>query len=474
MKHESTGILGTSIIAVLMVILPVNVFPPSARAASVVDALPSFSPLIRQIAPAVVNVSTETMVKPETNPDDESAPGNEGFREFMEKFFGNRPERPLKRKALGSGFIVDPSGLILTNNHVVQKATSITVVLPDQRDFKATIIGTDPKTDVALIKITTSDRLPTLPLGDSNKAEVGDWVIAVGNPFGLSSTISHGIISAKGRFIGLGPYDDFIQTDAPINPGNSGGPLLNLRGEVIGITTAMSTGQSIGFAIPSNLVKTVSDQLREKGKVTRGFIGVSIQEITPQLVQAFGLRDTKGALVGDVVQGGPADQAGVKRGDVIITFSGTPVRSANDLPMIVAGTPVGKTVPMTFVRDGKDVTVQVHVQELKEQKAGRLQGQETPESYGELGLSISNITTAMQQQLGLKEKGGVIVVSVKDGSPASDAGIERGDVILSIDRKTVNNVNEFKTIITASKKGEPLLLLIKRESTSLFVTVERP
>jgi serine protease Do len=196
--------------------------------------------------------------------------------------------------------------------------------------------------------------------------EVGDWVIAVGNPFGLSSTITHGIISAKGRVISLGPYDDFIQTDAPVNPGNSGGPLLNLRGEVIGVTTAVPTGQSIGFAIPSNLTKTVADQLRERGKVTSGYIGVSIQEITPLLAHALGLKDTKGALVGDVAENGPAEQAGMKRGDVIIAFGGKPARAVNDLPILVAGTPVGKTMPVTFIRNGKEMTAQVHVQELEE------------------------------------------------------------------------------------------------------------
>jgi serine protease Do len=474
MRNELNRVLPSLFIVALITLATAFALPQAAESATVADALPSFSQLIKQIAPAVVNISSETVLKPDASSEDQPTGGDEGFRDFVEKFFGNRPDRAMKRKALGSGFLIDPSGLILTNNHVVQKATAITVVLADQREFKAKVIGTDPKTDIALIKITSKERLPSLPLGDSDKMEVGDWVIAVGNPFGLSSTITHGIISAKGRVIGLGPYDDFLQTDAPINPGNSGGPLLNLRGEVIGVTTAMGSGQSIGFAIPSNLARTVSDQLKDKGKVTRGYIGASIQDVTPQLAQAMGLKDTKGALVGDVVEGAPADLAGVKRGDVIISFGAKPVRSANDLPILVAGTPVGKTVPMTFIREGKEKTVQVHVQELKEEKGGRTKGTENPESSGELGMSINNITPALQQQLGLKERNGVLVAEVKNGSPASEAGIEQGDVILSVNRKQISNVSEFRAAVAAAKKGQPLLMLIKRESTSLFVTIERP
>jgi len=474
MRENRSKILLLAYVIMVVASFAIVAVPREVKSASLADALPSFSQLIKQIAPAVVNISTEMVVGPGTGNEDEPTAGDEGFREFFEKFFGGRPDRAMKRRALGSGFLIDPSGLILTNAHVVQKASTITVVLADKREFTAKVIGTDTKTDLALIRITSQDRFPALALGDSDKMEVGDWVIAVGNPFGLSSTITHGIISAKGRVIGLGPYDDFIQTDAPVNPGNSGGPLLNLKGEVIGVTTAMATGQGVGFAVPSNLAKAVSSQLKDKGKVIRGYIGLSIQEITPQLAQAMKLKSNKGALVGDVVEGGPADKAGVKRGDVVTSFGGKPVQTANDLPILVAGTEVGKAVPLTFIREGKEMTVQVNVQELKEPKNARGQEREGPGAKDELGLSVSNITPAIQRQLGLKGRNGVVVVAVKDGGAASEAGIDQGDVILSVDRKPTNNVTEFRAAVAAAKRGDPMLFLVQRESTSIFVTLKKP
>lgn len=469
-----------SFVLASILLLSFSVYPvfSQPQRAQAIESLPSFSQLVKRIAPAVVNISTEMSVSPRENPfQDFFGKGDERFREFFEKFFGEMPEKALKRKALGSGFIIDKSGLILTNSHVVQKATDITVVTADEKEYKAKVIGTDPKTDLALISITARDvDLPYLSLGDSDKTEVGDWVISIGNPLGLAHTVTQGIISAKGRFLGLGPYDNFLQTDAPVNPGNSGGPLINLRGEVIGVTTAMATAQAIAFAIPSNTARYVSQQLREKGKVTRGYIGVSIQEVTQELAKGLGLKEPRGALVGDVVQGGPADRGGIRRGDVIVAFAEKPIQTANDLPLTVANTPVSRTVPVTVIREGKEMTLQVQVQELKDEEKKEKKEQEkekAPQPKDELGVEVTDITEALQKRLDLKEKTGVVVVKVRSGSPSSRAGIEQGDVILSVNRKQVSNVKEFRAAVEGSKKGQPLLLLVQREGVSRFLTVER-
>lgn len=328
----------------------------------------SFADLVEKVKPAVVNISTETTVRIPGNPfrhffgPDEEGP----FGDFFKRFFGDIPDRELKQQSLGSGFIIDKDGYIITNNHVVEGADEIKVKLADKREFKAKVVGRDPKTDLALIKISSIFKdLPTLPLGDSDKIRVGDWVLAIGNPFGLEHTVTQGIISATGRVIGSGPYDNFLQTDAPINPGNSGGPLINLKGEVIGINTAIiASGQGIGFAIPSNMAKTVITQLKEKGKVIRGWIGVSIQTLTPELAQSFGLKETRGALVADVVPGGPADKAGLKRGDIIISFDGKEINEMSELPKIVAETPIGKTVNVKIIRNGKEKILKMTIAPL--------------------------------------------------------------------------------------------------------------
>ncbi len=325
----------------------------------------SFADLAEKVKPAVVNISTETTVRIPGNPfrhffgPDEEGP----FGDFFKRFFGDIPDRELKQQSLGSGFIIDKDGYIITNNHVVEGADEIRVKLADKREFRARVVGRDPKTDLALIKISSVFKdLPTLPLGDSDKIRVGDWVLAIGNPFGLEHTVTQGIISATGRVIGSGPYDNFLQTDAPINPGNSGGPLINLKGEVIGINTAIiASGQGIGFAIPSNMAKSVISQLKEKGKVTRGWIGVSIQSLTPELARSFGLKETKGALVADVEPGGPADLAGIKRGDIIISFNEIEIKEMSDLPRIVAETPIGKTVNVKIIRNGKEKVLRITI-----------------------------------------------------------------------------------------------------------------
>ena len=435
----------------------------------------SFADLAEKVGPAVVNISTTSTVTVPGDPFHQFfGHGQEGendqFNDFFKHFFKETPDRKMKQQSLGSGFITSKDGYIITNNHVVDKAEEIKVKLSDGREFKAKVIGRDEKTDLALIKITDpSGNLPILVLGDSEKMRVGDWVLAIGNPFGLEHTVTQGIISATGRVIGSGPYDDFLQTDAPINPGNSGGPLINLRGEVIGINSAIfSGGQGLGFAIPSAMAKSVTTQLREKGKVVRGYIGVTIQSVTQELAKSFGLKETRGALVGDVVKGGPAEKGGVRIGDVIVAFDGRRVKSSNELPRMVAETPVGKTVDVVIIREGKEHHLTIKVEELTKEEISA-QSSTPVQSFG---MKVDNITPQMRQQFGTEEKTGVIVVSVEQGSLADIAGIQQGDVIKGVNRKTVRNLADFNEIIAKSGKGESVLLFLKRDKQTFFVTLE--
>jgi serine protease Do len=432
----------------------------------------SFADLAERVKPAVVNISTTTTVRVPGSPFRHFfGPNEEGpFGDFFKHFFGDIPDREMKQQSLGSGFIIDKDGFIITNNHVVEGADEIKVKLADGREFKAKVVGRDKKTDLALIKISSLFRnLPTLELGDSSKMRTGDWVLAIGNPFGLEHTVTQGIISATGRVIGSGPYDNFLQTDAPINPGNSGGPLVNLKGEVIGINTAIiASGQGIGFAIPSDMAKSVISQLREKGKVTRGWIGVSIQSITPELAQAMGLKEQKGALVSEVMQGSPADAAGVKRGDVIISFDGKNVKEASDLPIIVAETPVGKTVQVTVVRNGKNVDLKITIAEMKGEELASRRG--APEEG--LGMQVDDIKPEWQREFDLRERTGVVVTGVSPDSPADEAGIKAGDVIKEINRKAIRNMKDYSEYIGAGRSGAPILLLIKRGDQTFYVSIK--
>jgi serine protease Do len=431
----------------------------------------SFADLVDMVKPAVVNISTETTVKVPGSPFRHFFGPEEGgpFGNFFQKFFGEIPDQELRQQSLGSGFIIDKDGYIITNNHVVQGADEIKVKLADGREFKARVIGRDAKTDLALIKISSFFKdLPTLPLGDSDKMRVGDWVLAIGNPFGLEETVTQGIISATGRAIGSGPYDNFLQTDAPINPGNSGGPLINLKGQVIGINTAIiASGQGIGFAIPSNMAKNIIAQLKEKGKVVRGWIGVSVQTVTPEIAQSFGLKETGGALVSDVVPGGPAEAAGIKRGDIIVAFDGKNIGKMSDLPVIVAGTSVGTTVPVKVMREGKELTLNIKIAEMSE--AG-VAAQAAP-TEERLGITVGSITPQVMRELGLRDRTGVVVTDVAQGSPAEDAGIQAGDVIKETNRVPVNNIRDFETALRKSGKNRPVLLLIKRGAATFYVSI---
>jgi serine protease Do len=396
-------------------------------------------------------------------------------RNPFEDFFGPQSDGGstdnFREKSLGSGFIIDREGYIITNNHVVDGADEVKVKLANGKEFDAKIIGRDSKTDLALIKINGSSDLQPLKMGNSDDTKVGGWVVAIGSPFGLEQTVTAGIVSAKGRIIGSGPYDNFIQTDASINPGNSGGPLINTNGEVIGINTAIVTsGQGIGFAIPINTASDVIPQLKNKGQVTRGWLGVSIQDITPELVKSFGLKEKKGALVADVVKDGPADKAGIERGDVIVEFDGKEISESKDLPRIVAAVPVGKNVTVKLLKNGKTINKDVKIAQMEETTTATAKAPVRKQ----MGITVQNITPEIGRALGLKSASGAVIAQVEPGSPAADAGLQRGDVIREVNRKSIKNVDEFFLNIEQAKKGNEsnsVLLLIQRNENSLYIAV---
>jgi serine protease Do len=396
-----------------------------------------------------------------------------GRQNPFEDFFGpgprgDDPSEGFQQKSLGSGFIIDREGYIVTNNHVVENADEIKVKLANGKEFNAKVIGRDPKTDLALIKITGSGDLQPLKMGDSDALKVGSWVVAVGSPFGLEQTVTAGIVSAKGRTIGAGPYDNFIQTDASINPGNSGGPLINTKGEVVGINTAIvASGQGIGFAIPANMAKEVMPQLKDKGKVTRGWIGVGIQEVTPELAKSFDLKDKKGALVSQVFKGGPADKAGIEQGDVILEFDGKVIAESKDLPRIVAAIPVGKTTQVKLSRDGKAITKDVKVGEVEEKTTEMANAP----AGKKLGIAVQNITPEIARALSLKDTSGAVVTQVEPGGAAANAGIQQGDVIRQVNRKHAKDAKSVMQAIEGAKSGDSILLLIQRGENSIFITV---
>jgi serine protease Do len=445
----------------------------NVKAVAFVNNLPSFSQLVNHVKPAIVNISTTTVIPGPDMQDKFMGPANP-FKDFFgddlfERFFGNAPRRERKQKSLGSGFLIDREGYILTNNHVVEKASSIKVKLSDEKEYDAKIVGRDPKTDIALIKIDVNHDLPSAVFGDSDKLEVGDWVVAIGNPFGLEHTVTAGIVSAKGRVIGAGPYDDFIQTDASINPGNSGGPLLNLKGEVVGINAAIvSGGQGIGFAIPINVVQNLLPQLKSKGKIARGWLGVVIQKITPEIAKSFNLKEAEGALVSDVMENGPAEKAGIKRGDVITSFDGKQIKDNEVLPRLVAATEIGKRTKVGVVRDAKPVEIEIIIGELPDEE---LRASKKPEVEKDFGLVVQDITPEIAKHLNLKDRKGTIVTDVTPGSPAGDADIRSGDIIKEISRKPIQNTVDFKDAMRKANIKEGIVILIKRENTTFYTVI---
>jgi serine protease Do len=436
----------------------------------------NFVELAKRVKPGVVNISTTKVVKGGgrvfrhfSPPSRERDPFKDFFGEdFFDRFFGEAPQKDFVQRSLGSGFIIDREGYIITNNHVVEGSSEIRVRLSTEKEFEADLVGRDSKTDLALIKIKSFQDLPVEELGDSDKLEVGEWVMAIGNPFGLTQTVTVGIVSAKGRVIGSGPYDDFIQTDASINPGNSGGPLFNMNGEVVGINTAIvAAGQGIGFAIPINEAKEIIPQLKKKGKVTRGGIGVYVQKLTPDLAKSFGLEQSKGALVADVIPGSAAEAGGIRRGDVIIKFNGKDIDEMNELPRVVASTPVGKEVEVAILREGKPMTLKLKVGELKDEAAAPT----VEKAKLELGMSVQEITPEMAQQLRLNELTGVVVTQVEPGGAADEAGVQRGDVIREVNGNLVRNYSDYRATLAKLKKGEIVRLLIRRGERNLYLTI---
>lgn len=440
--------------------------------------LPSLAEVAKNAMPAVVNVATmQKMPRRRRAPVPMPGPspfGDDPFEEFFRRFFGDQP--PLRQQqSLGSGFLMSADGYIVTNHHVIAGADQIIVRLSDKEEYKAKVIGTDDKTDLALIKINASRSLPTIPLGTSTDLRIGDWVIAIGNPFGLDQTVTVGIVSAKERVIGGGPYENFIQTDASINPGNSGGPLLNLNGEVVGINTAIfsQTGGNIGigFAIPIDLAKSIVTQLKEKGKVTRGWLGVAIQSVTPELAKSFGLDEARGALVADVTPGSPADKAGVERGDVILSFNHTSIKDSRELPTLVAQTPVGERVPITVLRGGREKSFTITLGELTDERAAAESDQESEDGWG---ITVANLSIETRRQFQLdRDQRGVVVVDVEGESPAEAAGIRPGDVIEEVNRQPVDSVQDFTNATASAKNHDSLLLLVRRGTSTLFFVLQR-
>ena len=452
----------------------------------------SFADVAQKTMPAVVNISTTQKAERRTQrprqfppmPGPGQGPGQpnpfgqgDPFEEFFRRF-GPNPNQPPpgQQRSLGSGFIISEDGYIVTNNHVVDKAEKITVRLSDDEEYEAKKIGSDDKTDLALIKIEAKQPLPVLPLGQSSVLEVGNWVMAIGNPFGLSQTVTVGIVSAKGRVIGAGPYDDYIQTDASINPGNSGGPLLNLQGEVVGVNSAIFSRSGgnvgIGFAIPIDLAKSIVEQLKEKGSVTRGWLGVMIQSVTPELAKSFDLPEAKGALVAEVTPDSPAAQAGLERGDIITSFKGAEIADSRDLPSLVAQTPVGDPSAVKVLRGGKEQTFTVTLGKLPDQQQAQAESGEASEENW--GMAVSDLTAEIRQELKLKDhQKGIVVTAVEPGSPASQAGIRRGDIIEEINRKVVASVQDFTTAISEMKEKESLLLLVRRNTFTSFFALRK-
>lgn len=466
--------------------------PPPAWARSAPE---SFADLVDQVDPAVVQIvvkkdmtggggAGEQMQLPEQFPEGP-------FRDFFERFFkdqipGPNPHKDREMGALGSGFIVESSGIVVTNNHVVADAKEITVRVKDHEDYPAELLGADEKTDLAVLRIKPAKSLPAVTWGDSEKMRVGDWVIAVGNPFGLGGTVTAGIVSALGREIGAGPYDDFIQIDAPINTGNSGGPLFNTDGVVVGVNTAIYSPNGgsigIGFAIPSDLAQKVVAQLREKGSVERGWLGVMIQPVTPEIAESLGLDEAKGALVTEVLPDSPAAKAGVRQGDVVLSFEGKDINTLRDLTRVVADTPVGKKATLKLVRDGKEAKLAAEIGAQKqEQNVAAADNQESTPSASSgtaierLGLTVAALDTQARQRFSIAaDSKGVVVIGVDDDKNAAEKGLRSGDVITRVNQTAVSSPRDFvKAVDEAAKaKRKAVLLLVEREGQQRFVAVE--
>ncbi len=461
---------------VVVLMISVSMFL-SCEFVSAAPMPPTFAPLVSKLTPAVVNINTEKHMR-SRNSRGFDVPGRRGgghdpFEEFFGRFFDHRQPRYQQRpvKSLGSGFIISADGYILTNNHVVQDADEIKITLSDKKIYDATLIGRDEKTDLAVLKIDVDHKLPFVELGDSSVMQVGDWVIAIGNPFGLARTVTAGIVSARGRVIGSGPYDDFIQTDASINPGNSGGPLFNMQGEVVGINTAIvASGQGIGFAIPVNMAKDLLPQLKT-GKVSRGRLGVHIQEVTPELAASFGLDEKQGAVISEVVKDSPAQQAGLEVGDIILAVDGKKIVEMRSLPRIIAAKKPGTKVQLKVLRMGEIHKIKVVLDDLEGDNSEEY-SQATDDRLGNLGMSVRQITPefAARQRLPLDQ--GVIITRIKPDGLTAEAGLLAGDVILMVNNKSIETVADFKHALREGENAPYVRFLVQRQQIRLFVVVK--
>lgn len=427
----------------------------------------SISSMVKRLSPSVVNISTTnvTRIEPFGSPYQD-----EYFRKFFDRFFNEQfPGREFRKKGLGSGFILSTDGYILTNNHVVRKAEEIEVILQSGDRYSAGIVGKDPKTDLALLKIEAEKPLPAVRMGDSSVLEIGDRVLAIGNPFGLGHTVTAGIVSAKGRALGIGQYDNFIQTDAAINPGNSGGPLFNFEGEVVGVNTAViARGQGLGFAIPINMASMVVEQLKTHGRVVRAWLGVMIQDVTPEISEALGIDRREGGLISEVKEGSPAATAGVRRGDVVVSVNGEKIADAAALARKLALLEPGVPTEFVVLRDGGEKTYSIRLVEHPDnQKSGEAEARRDVERG--LGIEVSDITQTIRNRLGVKRSEGVVVVSVAPGSVASEKGIRVGDLVLEINGNPVRGLSDYKRILAESGERKTLLFLIERKGRTFYM-----
>ncbi|MEM6972245.1 MAG: DegQ family serine endoprotease [Pseudomonadota bacterium] len=485
MRTGAAGVLKGALTGAMLA-LPVaamTLAPALIPAPAVARAAPeSFADLAEELSPAVVNISTAQTVDDAERGRRQLPPGspfNDLFRDFFDR---NRPQGPREVESLGSGFVISPEGFVVTNNHVIEDADEITVNFPDGTSLPAELVGTDPKTDIALLKLEPEGPLPFVQFGDSRVSRVGDWVLAIGNPFGLGGSVSAGIISARNRDINAGPYDDFIQTDAAINRGNSGGPLFNMDGDVIGVNTAIisPTGGSIGigFAVPAAIAASVVDQLREFGTTRRGWLGVRIQTVNDELADALGLDQAAGALVAAVTEGGPAEDGGIQAGDVILRFNGEEVEAMRDLPRIVADTAVGSEVRVVVFREGQTQTVRVTLGLLEENEqpvlasAVQPEAQIEPMEMADLGLTLAPLTDETRQQFEIDGDGpGVLITDVTDGGAAAEEGLAAGQVIVEVGQQPVNSPNDVEEAVNTAREAgkKTILLLVEADGEPRFV-----
>ena len=439
----------------------------------------AFTNVVKDVQPAVVHISVESTVS-SSNTEFEQFFNHPFFERFFGPQFQHPESQPRKRQqyGAGSGFIISEDGHILTNNHVVENAEKITVTLGDNEKVEATLIGADPQSDVALVKIDAPDPLPTIPLGDSDALEVGEWVIAIGNPFGLNQTVTVGVVSAKGRSrVGINEYENFIQTDAAINPGNSGGPLLNIYGEVVGINSALysRTGgyMGIGFAIPINMVKSIEDQLQKHGKVTRGWLGVAIQDVDENLAESFGLEKAEGILVSEVQPESPAEKAGVKQGDVLLSLDQIKLKDVADLRNKVALTIPGTSVVINLIRNGKPVDVAVTIGEQPADFGNFARKQKTDNTLGDFGLTVQELTDDLAEQFGYQDRKGVIISEVLPNSAAEQAGLKTGHLIEEVNKILVSSVAELQEVLTRSTDSDRVLLRVRAGDFSQYIVLRK-